>query len=1022
MLETLLRFSLTQRIFVAVVVVVLAILGASAWKSIPIDAFPEISPTQVKLILKAPGMTAEEIERRVTVPIETELLGIPRQEMLRSMTKYAITDITLDFEEGTDIYWARQQVAERLATVREQLPSTVSGGLAPMSTALSEMYMFTLENPDLTLLEKRDILDWEIRPLLRTVPGVADVNILGGEARSYFIRPDFALMAELDLSLDDIRTAVSDTLQPIGAGRINQGNDVLTVRAETPLAKGADLENVVVARSPDEVYRLGDVAMISVGHLARYGAVTRDGVEAAQALVIALRGSNTGEVAAGVSAKLEEIVPSLPQGSEINVFYDRSRLIDTAVGTLSTALVQSVVLVIALLALFLGNLRAAFIVSLSLPLAALMTFLLMSLAGVTANLMSLGGLVIAIGMIVDSSVVVTENVLTRLNRQSRLPVLHEVYRASSEVALPVVSGTLVIIIVFSPLLTLQGLEGKLFSPVALTIVFAMISALLIAITIVPVLSSVLLKKTRTSTPGFVEVLQKRYVGSLNWILANPVPLLVGIALVLFCSTTFFVLTGKTFMPVMDEGDIIVQLEKSPTITLEASIALDKQIEAALLSAVPEIRQIVARTGSDELGLDPMSLNETDIFMELEPTDEWREGGKPAIEEAIREVLARFPGINFGLTQPIQMRTAEMLTGSSGDVAVRIFGSDLGVIASLTDEAVNRISKIDGAVDVSATVSEGGKYLAVEPKPEIAAVMGLNTTALGDLLKTQLEGLSIGEIVEGRRRISVQIGGGGRHSSAPTSIPALERRVLLLPDGTSATLGDVASVAYAEGPVLIEREQGNRFGLVSLKVGDRDVVSVVEDIREALEHGDFLPPGYTLSYGGDFENQRRASRTLLLVVPLALGLIALILFATLGSISRAVLIIANLPFALMGGVIALYLAGEYLSVPASVGLIALLGISVLNGVVMLGHMDQQIRANRSLEGLVVGAARDRLRPVLMTATTAMIGLFPLVFASGPGAEIQRPLAIVVIGGLVTATVTTLYLLPVVYHRLEARHGS
>ncbi|MEE4659283.1 MAG: efflux RND transporter permease subunit, partial [Halieaceae bacterium] len=961
--------------------------------------------------------TAEEIERRVARPIETELLGIPRQQILRSTTKYAITDITLDFQPGTDIYWARQQVNERLSKVSDQLPDTVSGGVAPMSTPLSEMFMFTLENPNLDLTQRRQILDWEIRPALRTVPGVADVNILGGYARTYTIRLNPVQMAQLGITLEDARRAITANNRNVGVGRVTQGNDVLVVRAEGRLTGLSDIDDIVVQGQRGAGFRLGDIAEISVGHLARYGAVTVDGEETAEALVIALKDSNTGAVVSGVKARLAELESSLPAGTRINVFYDRAVLIDTAVATIYAALIQAVILVVGLLALFMGNLRAALVVSLSLPLAALATFLLMRVFGLSANLMSLGGLVIAIGMIVDSSVVVVENAVSRLDQAAPLPRLHVIYRGCKEVAAPVVSGTLIVLIVFFPLLLLSGLEGKLFSPVALTIVFAMLSALLLALTVIPVLASVLLSGEAAGVPGFMRRLQSAYRRSLARVLIAPRGLIAALLLVLVISAALFAFVGKTFMPVMDEGDIIVQLEKSPSISLAASVELDREIERALLQAVPEIQQIVARTGSDELGLDPMGLNETDIFMELAPREQWTVSSKQAIESKIRQVLFAYPGINFGFTQPIQMRISEMLTGSTGDVSIKIYGEDLDELARLTTDATAVIRGIDGAVDLRAAVTEGSLFLAVRARPELASAQGMSTEALSDWLKTQLEGLIVSEVIEGRRRTPVVLLAGEASGSQPASAVALGQSLVVLPDGSAARLDDVARLEYVEGPLRIRREQGNRFGEVTVNVEGRDIVGFVEELSTTLKRSLSLPAGYLLEFGGEFANQQRATADLLVFIPAALLLILVILFTTFRSMALAGLILGNLPFALMGGVIALFASGEYLSVPASVGLIALLGIAVLNGVVMLSYFEQQRSVQPVVRDRILDGAVSRLRPILMTATTAMFGLAPLVFTSGPGAEVQRPLAIVVIGGLLTSTVTTLYLLPILYQWRE-----
>jgi cobalt-zinc-cadmium resistance protein CzcA len=1015
MLERLVGFALTQRVFVGALALVLCALGIQAWRGLPVDAFPDISPTQVKVILKVPGMTAGEIERSVTYPLETEFLGIPQQQMLRSTTKYAITAITLDFEEGTDIYWARQQVAERLAALRSALPPGTDGGLAPMSTPLSEMFMFTLDNPRLTLTERRELLDWVVRPALRTVPGVADVNVLGGFVRSVRIEPDARRLAAVGLTLDDLRRAVAENNRNIGVGRLEQGSEALIVRSEARLADIEAIRALVVGTHEGAAVHLRELAAVSSGHLTRYGAVTHDGEEAAQGLVVALRGSNTGDVVAGVKARLAEVESTLPAGTRVNVFYDRAQLIDSAVGTVATALLEAVVLVIVVLALFLGNLRAALIVSLSLPVAALLTFLLMSLTGLTANLMSLGGLVIAIGMLVDASVVVVENALSRLGDNSPLPRAHVVYRAVREVATPVVAGTSIVLIVFSPLLALQGLEGKLFKPVALTIVFAMLVALLFALTVVPLLSSVLLREHGATAPRFVGWLQEAYRGSLQSVLHRPMPLVIAVGLLLVGSAVLFTQVGREFMPVMDEGDIIVQFEKAPSISLGASVDIDRQVTAALATRIPEIRQVVARTGSDELGLDPMGLNETDVFMQLNPRDEWRPGGKAALVEAIRDVVEDFPGMSYGFTQPIQMRVSEMLTGSTGDVTIKVFGDDLDTLATLISRVSEVVAAVPGAVDLQASLAASDGFLNLRLRQDFARLGGLNAEGFAAFLRSQFEGEPVGVLMDGRKRIPIVLS--RDESSRPASPAALEDTALILPDGSLGTVGALAELGETPGPVLIEREQGSRFAALSLNVEGRDLNGFVLDAQRALGDALSLPPGYSVMFGGEFENQQRAMQRLTLLIPPMLLLIVTILFATFRSLALAGIILGNIPFALMGGIAALFVAGEYLSVPASVGLIALLAVAVLNGVVMVSYFEQQRSALLGVDARIVTGAAQRLRPILMTASTALFGLLPLVFASGPGAELQRPLAIVVIGGLLTSTPTTLYLLPVCYRLLE-----
>jgi cobalt-zinc-cadmium resistance protein CzcA len=1021
-LESIIRFSLTQRLFVCIVTLVIMVLGTRAWLHMPVDAFPDISPTQVKIILKAPGMTAEEVESQVTQRIETELLGIPQQAMLRSTTKYAIAVITLDFREGTDIYWARQQVNERLLSIRDSLPPGLSGGVAPMSTPLSEMFMFTVDNPSMSLMELRQLLDWEIRPALRTVEGVADVNVLGGFARTFQISPYPGKLAAVGMDLEQLAEVVSANNLNLGAGRLTQGNDAIIVRAEGRIQDLAALQDLVVKAQGKRVYRLADIAEVSIGHLSRYGAVTRDGKEAAEALVIALKNSNTAQVVAELKSKLAQLQPALPEGTRINVFYDRATLIHTAISTISNALVQAIVVVIILLVVFLGDYRAAVVVSLSLPLAALATFSLMMHFGLSANLMSLGGLVIAIGMIVDSSVVVVENIVTQLAAGKPLPRMHVIYRAANDVASPVFSGTAIILIVFSPLLTLTGLEGKLFTPVAITIVFALFSALVLSLTLVPVVASLLVNQHSARLPRVVTALQSYYQRSLERVMGRPAPLLLVFILLLVLSGLLFTLIGKTFMPVLDEGDIIVQLEKAPGISLAASVALDKQIERALLERVPEIRQIVARTGSDEIGLDPMGLNETDIFMELEHRSEWRFASKEQLIEAIRQVLFEFPGINFGFTQPIQMRVAEMLTGSSGDLAIKLFGPEIPVLAELARQITELTRSVRGSVDVQSSTIEGGQLLNIKLHEGIARQFNLSTHEFARYVRSQLEGVAISEIVQGRQRTPVMIATMGLQEQSLGTISDLRQQLLVIPGGRIVPLADLAEVRLDEAPLLIEREKGGRFAVVTSNVSGRDIVGFVGELDSRIRETIELPSGYTVVFGGEFENQRRAMRNLLIVIPVALLLILIILFVTFQSMAKAALILGNIPFAVMGGIVALYLTGHYLSVPASVGLIALLGVAVLNGVVMVSYFEQTRFSGGDLVARIQHGAGRRLRPILMTATTAMFGLMPLAFASGPGAELQKPLAIVVIGGLFTSTITTLYLLPVFYFYLERRrHG-
>ena len=1016
MLNKLVAFSLSQRLLVALLTVLLVGAGIQAFRQLPIDAFPDVSTPQVKLILKAPGMTPEEVETRIVAPIEAEMLGIPKERVLRAVAKYGLADITIDFAEGTDIYWARSQVAERYNNVLGGLPAGISGGLAPITTPLGEMFMFTVEGGGLSLAQKRSLLDWVIRPQLRTLPGVADVNTLGGLVRTFEVTPDSEALAARGLKLSDLEQALARNNRNDGAGRINSGEETLVVRVQGAIRTLDDVRNIVVGNVQGVPVRVGEVAKVAFGSLTRYGAVTRDGrEETAEGLVLGLRGANARQVVAEVQAKLADIQRTLPPGVKLETFYNRGALVERAVGTVSRALTEAIVLVLALLVLFLGNLRAAVVVAASLPLAALITFLFMRQFGLSANLMSLGGLAIAIGMLVDGAVVVVENIVTHLahDRGAReLPKLHVIYRSVLEVIVPVVSGVLIIIIVFMPLLTLQGLEGKLFVPVALTIVFALAGSLLLSLTVIPVLASWLLKTGAHADPWLVRKAHALYEPMLEWALGHGKWVGVGAAVLLAGAAVVYPFIGKTFMPTLDEGDVILQLEKLPSVSLDQTIALDMRVQRAIMQRVPEVKHIIARSGSDELGLDPMGLNQTDTFMVLKPMSEWRVRDKAWVIDQIRQVMKDFPGIAINFTQPIDMRVSEMLTGVRGDLAVKIFGSDLGTLNRLAQDVQAQLTRIAGAQDVLTVKNDGVQYYQVQVDRLAAGRFGLNAEDVQGDLRAMVEGKTLGVVVEGVRRTPLVLRGGVDVRNDPQRFADLR---LATSNGTPIPLRSVAQLQYSEGPVKVERENASRFAVVQANVRGRDLVGFVDEAKRQVGQAIKLPPGYRIEWGGQFENQQRAAQRLAVVVPVALGLVFLLLFATFRSVRQAVLVLANIPFALVGGVFALAIAGEYLSVPASVGFIALLGIAVLNGVVLVSYFNQLHREGLVPDEAVRVGAQRRLRPVLMTASITAFGLIPLLLATGPGSEIQKPLAVVVVGGLVTSTLLTLGVLPVLYRR-------
>jgi cobalt-zinc-cadmium resistance protein CzcA len=876
------------------------------------------------------------------------------------------------------------------------------------------MFMFTLEGPQ-PLEERRRVLDWVVRPALRTLPGVADVNSLGGRVRSFEVVPDPTALLARGVSLPQLEAALMASNRNDGAGRLSSGEEALIVRAEGAIRTLDDVRATVVRSTDGRVVRVGDLARVRFGELTRYGAVTRNGQgEAVEGLVLGLRGSNAREVVAAVKQRLGTLSSSLPAGMKVVPFYDRGNLVDRAVHTVGKALIEAVALVLVLLLAFLGNLRAAIVVALILPFSALGTFLLMRQFGLSANLMSLGGLAIAIGMLVDGAVVVVENIETALTgpQAQRQSPLHLVYRASREVAVPVAAGIAIIVIVFLPLLSLEGLEGKLFGPVALTIVFALTVSLILSLTLVPVLASFLLRVGPAHEPWLVRQLNRLYAVLLAGAMRHERWMHTGAAVALIAAGGLFTVIGKSFMPTLDEGDIIMQLEKLPSIGLNAAVDIDLRVQQAVMSRVPEVASIVARSGADELGLDPMGLNQTDSFLVLKPRQEWRKPDKEWLTAELRTVMQDFPGVDPSFTQPIDMRVSEMLTGVRGDVAIKIYGSDLTELNRLALQTEAVVAKLAGATDTLTLRNDGVQYLQIDIDRLAAGRFGLDAEQIQADLRRWVEGQPVSIVHEAGRRTPLVIRGSDALRTSPADFEGLR---LSTPTGQSVPLRDVARLRRADGPVKIDREQAQRFVVVQSNVRGRDLVGFVEEAQRSVAAQIQLPAGYTVTWGGQFENQQRAARRLTLVIPVALALIFFILFSTFGSVRQALLVLANVPLALIGGVASLALSGEYLSVPASVGFIALLGIAVLNGVVMVSYFNQLLAQGMAIGSVVVEGAKRRLRPVLMTAAISGGGLVPLLFATGPGSEIQRPLAIVVIGGLVSSTVLTLLLLPLLFQR-------
>jgi len=1017
--EHLVNFALKQKVLVLLLAVAVLFFGAwSMWK-LPVDAYPDVAPVQVKLILKASGMTPAEMETRVTIPIEQNMQSIPNQKIVRSLSKYGICDITIDFEDGVDIYWARQQVAQRLSEVMNELPSNVSGGLAPITTPLGEVLMFTIESDTMDLMEKRTLLDWVINKRLRSIDGVAETNALGGYVKTYEIIPDFAKMKQYQITMEMLKNTLSQNNKNDGIGRLSLGEQSLYIRSEGRLKNIEDISKLIIKHEQGNNIRVSDISSVQIGSLTRAGFVTKDGKdEAVEGLVLSRKGVDTSGLLKRVKAEIQKIEKDLPKGTRINIFYDRSDLVSKAIKTVSSALLEALVLIVLVLFIFLGNFASAFSVAIILPFAAMMTFIAMGYFGLSANLMSLGGLAIAIGMLVDAGVVMVENISEHLQdkKYSSEPKLDLVLKSAKEVASPVFTGILIIIIFFLPLLTLEGLEGKLFVPVALSIVFALTSSLILALTFIPIVSFYVLKQVPHAKVPLMVFLEHWYEKILRYSLSHQKIVFFTAGVLWILALGAFTQVGKTFMPTLMEGNIIIGIEKNPSISLESSRDIDIKIQQALMRDVPEIVSIIARGGSDEIGLDPMGLNDTDTFLVLKPKDEWRVPSTEWLHDEFRKVLDQFVGIEYGFTQPIAMRISEMLSGSRGDIVVNVYGEDSAKLEEIAKKIFTITEATKGSSDVYKKANEGVAYWEIEFKNEAMARYGVSRDELSLYLQSSINGVQEGIIQEDLRRIPLMIKGS---KDMQTSMIKSINLQYVLENGNSIELNELVSFKMTQGPVQINHENGLRKTLVQTNVVGRDLVSFVDELSAKIGSGIELPPGYFIEFAGEYKNQQRASKKLSYIVPLSIGLVFILLLLTFKSSLQAFLVLLNIPFALIGGVFGLYFTGEYMSVPATVGFIALMGIAVLNGVVMLNYFNfLKHSITNSLELVTIGSIR-RLRPVLMTAFIAALGLIPMLFATGPGSEIQKPLAIVIINGLVSSTFLTLVLLPILYQRFVAK---
>jgi heavy metal efflux system protein len=1021
MIERLIRTALTQRLIVLLAVLGLIVSGVAAFLHLPIDAFPDVTPVQVQVITRAPSLAPSEIERLVTFPLEIELTNLPGKTELRSVSRFGLSVITVVFEDRVDTYFARQLVLERVLQARSRLPPNAEPVLGPVSTGLSEVFMYLVEGSTEDLMDLRTLQDWVIRPMLRAVPGLADVDTLGGLAKQYEVLVDPNRLTSFGLTLRQVYAAVAENNQNAGGGYIEQGGDKLVVYGVGLARSAADLEQIVVAAHKGTPIYLRDVAQVRQGTAIRLGGVTRDGKgEVLEGIAVMLRGGNSREVVSAVKDKVELINRVLPSGVKLAPFYDRIELVARALETVERALLEGVAVVILVLYLFLRNLRGALVVALTLPIAMLATFLIMQQVGLSANLMSLGGLAISLGMIVDAAIVQVENVERHLGEQAkgrvlsvtdRLPV---VLRAVLEVRKPSLFGELIIALTFVPLLTLQGMEGKMFIPLAMTVVIALLSSLVLSMTVIPVLAAVLMKPRVTKEGGpLLERVRGRYRRLLEGAIRRTRLVVFAAVGLLLGGAALVPFIGREFVPSMDEGSIVVNMMRLPSISLTESLKIAGDVERVLLE-IPDVRSVVSRTGANELGTDPMGMELSDMYVLLKPDSEWLAQSKSEIEAQVRRRLKQVPGIAFGLSQPISMRVDELVSGVRSQVAVKLFGEDLEILRVKADEIARVLRQVRGISDLRVEQVSGLYYMKLDIDRTKIARYGINVAEITEVIEAVGGGIPAGEVFEGQWRFPIMV---RFPDDRRTDVETIAALWVTAPDGSRIPLRELADIRILEGPAQISREHASRRIVIEANVVGRDLVGAVEEAQTAVSRQVQLPPGYYVTWGGQFENQQKAMARLAVVVPLVIGLIFLLLFFTFGNLRQAGLILLAIPFAMVGGLLALLLSGLYLSVPASVGFIALFGVAVLNGVVKIAYINQLREQGIPLDEAVLTGMVLRLRPVLMTAIVAMMALIPLLLASGPGSEIQRPLATVVIGGLFSSTALTLVVLPVLYRWME-----
>ncbi|KJV31314.1 efflux RND transporter permease subunit [Luteibacter yeojuensis] len=1028
MLERLVALALKYKVLVVIAFVVVAALGYQAVRTLPIDAFPDVTPVQVNVYTEASGLASEDVEQLLTTPVESALAGLPKVQDIRSVSLFGLSYVSVYFDDDMDIYFARQLVNERLQQVGERLPAGYGKPeMGPNTSGLGQVFWYTVERADETLkhqpsdMDLRTLQDWTVRLILRTAPGVDDVTSWGGQEKQYQVRIDPLKLIAHGLGFKDVMQALEANNAQVGGNVIDVGREQYLVRGLGLVKNSRDIGNIVLTSDDGTPIYVRDVATVTEAGAPRTGAVTRDGKEVVMGQALSRIGENAKSVVDAVKARLDTVKQALPEGTVVKPVYERTDLVNAAVGTAVRALVEGSVLVALILFLFLGELRSALIVVVTLPLAMLIAFICMEKAGLSANLMSLAGLAIGIGMMVDGAVVMVENAFRimaeRMAHGEKVDKTAAVLQAAREVAAPIAFAILIIIVVFLPLFSLQGLEGKMFKPMAFNISFAMAGSLLLALTLIPVLAAVVLKPKAEKDTRLVTYLKRGYARVLAWSLGHRKAVIGMAAAALVGALALFPFLGKEFMPNLREGAIMWRITSIPSASLEESIDISRRVADRIKATFPEVDTTLAMIGRAEKG-ETADVNYMEVYTPLKPREQWRDGETiESIQQAMqRELEASLPTAVVSYTQPIQMRIEELISGVRATLALKLYGNDLGELDRLGAKAKGVLASVPGVADLALEANIGKPQVRIEVDRDALARYGLNAENILTVVRNGIGGEPIGAVLDGVKRFDMTV---RLDDASKASVQAIERIPLRTPSGALVQLSQVATISTAEGYSFIRREQLQRYAVIQMDVRGRDIDGFVQEANAALAKAVPLPAGYYTAWGGAFENQQRALKRLAIIVPATIFFIFILLYTAFNSVRYAGLILANVPFATIGGIVGLFVTGQYLSVPSAIGFIAVFGVAMLNGIVLVSFLNEQQAAGFSVRESVVRGTALRLRPVLMTASVAILGLVPMLLSSGVGAETQRPLATVVVGGLITSTLLTLVLLPVLYDWMEGK---